>query len=191
MTDKDRERRRIKRLAKQKKKRATASRPGTDGPMARIDVAKGREWPTGECYVSDGWDEPGAELELVFSRARPQDGISVMAVFEIDRRGPGIVACRSLGGMRQEQVVGECGRLSERSGRQMVACAPALVAALVDDARKHGSRPDPAGLKDAVGLLAGITPMELPTPFGPETPAETAPTGEGWLGGLRKRLFGG
>jgi hypothetical protein len=191
MQDKDREKRRTRRLEKQKKKRSTVSRPGAGGPTVQFDVAKGRSWDTGECYVSEDWDEPGSKVDLVFSRSRP-DGTSVAAVFELDRSGPGLVACRSVGGLRREHVVGECARISDRTGRSMVGCAPALVVALVKDARAHGTRADPPGLKDAYGLLDGIAPLELTVPFGPAETEPATPKAEGgWLQGLRKRLFGG
>lgn len=189
MQDKDRERRRTKRLEQKKKKRATVSRPAAGSPGAGFDVSKGRSWETGECYVSEGSDEPGARVELVFSRSRP-DGISVASTFELDRSGPGLISARSVGGLRREQVVGECARLSERTGRSMMGCAPGLVVALVNDARTLGTNPDPAGLKDALGLLDGVSPLELPVPFGPDTAAPAAPPKEGWVGGLRRRLFG-
>lgn len=191
MQDKDRERRRTRRLEKQKKKRSTVSRPAAGGPTVAFDVAKGRTWDTGECYVTQDWDEPGAKIELVFSRSRP-DGSSVVATFEIDRSGPGLVAARSFGGLRQDQVVGECARLSERTGRTMVGCAPALIVALVKDARAHGTHADPPGLKDAWGLLDGIDPLDLDVPFGPASATTEAPPAEGgWLQGIRRRLFGG
>ena len=189
MQDKDRERRRAQRLQKQKKKRATVSRPAAGGPASAIDATKARTWDTGECYVSEDWDEPGATVELVFSRVRA--GQAAVATFEIDRSGPGLLACRSVG-LRADQVVGECARLSERTGRSMVGCAPALVVALVKDARANGSRGDPSGLKDAWGLLDGVAALELSVPFGPaasET-AEAPPPAAGWLQGLRRRLFG-
>ena len=189
MQDKDRERRRTKRLEKQKKKRSTVSRPAAGSPGASFDAAKGRSWEPGECYVSEGADEPGARVELVFSRSRP-DGVSVVSTFELDRSGPGLLAARSAGGVRQDQIVGECARISERTGRSMVGCSPALVAAYVNDARAHGTNPDPPGLKDALGLLEGIAPAVLQVPFGPEADAPLPPDREGWIGGLKRRLFG-
>lgn len=188
MQDKHREQRRAKRAEKSRKKRANASRPGVGGPVgAGFDPAKGRTWPTGDCYVSEDWEEPGAKVDLVFSRAR--DGSAVIAAFELDRSGPGLVASRAVGA-RQESVTGECARLSERSGKSMIGCAPGLVAALVADAREHGTGSAMVN-RDALALLEGVPPLELPTPFGPAvTPVADAPT-EGLLSGLRKRLFGG
>src|SRR5687768_3146224 len=107
MSDRDREKRRARRLEKQKKKRATSSRAGKDGPKGTADTARGRSWPTGECFVSDGWDEPGARVHALLTRTSA-DGASVVAVFGIDRGGPGLVATRARGGLTREQVSGEC-----------------------------------------------------------------------------------
>jgi hypothetical protein len=125
----------------------------------------------------------------VFSRSRP-DGISVGSTFEIDRSGPGIVACRSVGGLRREQVVGECARLSERTGRSMVGCEPGVVVGFVSDARAHGTSPAPAGLLAALALLDELSPVEPVVPFGPAVPEAASEPDTGWLGGLRRRLFG-
>jgi hypothetical protein len=190
MDDKHRKQRQAKRAESKRKKRADASRPGVGGPAtASSSASKGRTWPTGECYVSEGWEEPGARIELVFSRSRA-DGGTVMAAFELDRSGPGIVSARAAGGLRREHVAGECGAMSERTGRAMIGCSPGLIAALVADARHHGSL-DPGGA-EAIGLLEGVPRAELPVPFGPAIHSEgpEPPRGEGWLGGLRKRLFG-
>jgi hypothetical protein len=191
MQDKDRERRRHKKLEKRRKDRAGASRPAESGPVAAFDPARGRSWPTGECYVSLDWDEPGVSLvDLVFSRAR-EDGTSVVATFSLDRSGPGLVAARATGGVRQSQVAGESARLSEKSGRAMVACAPSLVAALVEEAQQKGSAPEPAGAARAVALLEGVPRAEIAVPFGPVVEEPAPPPKPGLLAGLRRRLFGG
>lgn len=178
MQDKDRERRRQRRLEKTRKKRANVSRPGIGGPTQGMDPAKGKSWPTGESFASLGWDEPGAKLDLVFSRSRP-DGTTVLAHFEVDRSGPGLVSARAVGGLRQEHVAGECGRISERSGRAMVAVAPGLVAALVDEAEEAGDNEPPSGFAAAAELLEGVPRVAVGVPFG--APADAAPAPEGWL----------
>lgn len=191
MSDRDRERRRTRRLEKQKKKRAGASRAGKDGPHGAADTARGRSWPTGECFVSEGWDEPGARIHAVLSRVG-DDGSAVVATFELDRSGPGLVATRARGGLSREHVPGECARLSEQAGGvALVEAAPGLVAALVHDARRHGANAAPPGADDALALLDGIEPMALDVPFGaPEPEPPPQPDRAGWLAGLRKRLFG-
>jgi hypothetical protein len=188
MQDKQREQRRQKRKQKQKQRRSDASRPGLGGPTARFEPSKGRGWDPGECYVTLDWDEPGAKVDLVLSRAKP-DGVSVAAVFAIDRSGPGLVSAKAIGGLRQEHVAGESGRISERTGQAMVGCSPALVAALVDDARAHGANAEPPGFAEAYDLLDGLPRQELDVPFGPGE-AEPEPAKDGLLSGLRKRLFG-
>jgi hypothetical protein len=192
MQDKQREQRRQKRLEKRKKQRQNVSRPGVGGPAQGIDPLKGKTWPVGECYVSENSDEPGATVEVVLSRTR-EDGTSVLAVFELDRSGPGLVSAKALGGLRSEHITGECARLSERTGRAMIGCSGGLAASLVQDAREHGTNSDPSGASAALQLLQDIPRIELPTAFGPaETPPVPA-AGEsqpGFWAGLRKRLIG-
>ena len=190
MQDKHRKQRQAKRAQRNKRKRANASRPGVGGPIARVSaggsVAKGRTWPVGECYVSEGYDEPGASVDLVFSRSRPE-GSAVIATFAIDRSGAGLRSARAIGGVRKEHVAGECGNLSERSGRAMVGCAPGLVAALVDDAIANGEGGEDAAA-DALSLLEGVERLELPVPFGPEQAEEDdGAKGKGWFGWLGGR----
>ncbi|MEQ1571504.1 MAG: hypothetical protein ABMA64_38105 [Myxococcota bacterium] len=188
MQDKQREQRRHKRMQKVKGKRAGASRPAAGGPTTRIDPDKGREWPPGECYVTLEWDEPGAVVDLVFSRARA-DGVSVAALFSVDRSGPGLLSASAIGGLRQEHVTGESGRISERTGRAMVGCAPGLVAALIDDAKVNGTNAEPARFTEAYALLDGIPRLELhDAPFGPAV--APPPPEPGLLESLKKRLFG-
>lgn len=191
MQDKQREQRRHKRLEKRKKQRGDLSRPGLGGPTASFDPTKGKTWPVSECYASENADEPAATIELVLARSR-EDGISVVSIFEIDRSGPGIVAVRAAGGLKREQIAGECARLSERTGRAMIGCSGALVAALVDDARKHGRAPPPAALERALVLLEDLPRTELPCPFGPGSAGapQEAPPSQGFWAGLRKRLVG-
>jgi hypothetical protein len=189
MQDKQREQRRLKRLQKQKKKREDASRPGLGGPTQKVDPAKGVGWDLGECWATLEWDEPGATVDLILTRAR-EDGVSVAAFFTIDRAGPGLVAAKATGGLRQEHVAGEAARISERTGRQMVATGPGLVAALVDDARERGSNPEPAGFPEAFALLSGVVRSRLDVPFGPPSTEPESADRAGLLGSLRKRLFG-
>ena len=190
MTDRDREKRRAKRLQKQKKKRANASRPGRDAPVAASDPLRGRSWPTGESWLSDGWDTPGARVYAVLSRSNA-DGATVVAVFELDRSGPGLVAASARGGLRREHVSGECARISEATGLAMIEAAPGLVAGLVEDARLSGIADDPPGAGPALALLEGLDPIDPGVPFGPEGEASTeAPERTGWFAGIRRRLFG-
>lgn len=189
MSDRDREKRRAKRLEKQRKKRAKASRAGMDGPAGSASPVRGRGWPTGECWVSEGHDAPGARVQALFSRTNT-DGATVLAAFEIDRGGRGIVAARAKGGLRREHVGSECARWSEETGVTMLEAAPGLVAALVDDARLHGDHDDPPDSEEAFALLAGVERMALDLPFGPEAAPESPAERPGWFAGIRRRLFG-
>lgn len=189
MQDKDRERRRQRRLEKTKKKRANVSRPGLGGPVQAQDASKGKAWPVGDCWASIGWEEDGATVDLVFSRVKA-DGTAVIAVFEVDRSGPGLVSARARGGLRREHVAGECGRISERTGRAMVEVGPGLIAAMVDEAAEEGTNPLPPGYADAAELLEGVPRAHVGTPFG-SGDAPEAPKPEGLFGRLVRTITGG
>lgn len=191
MTDKKAQQRRGRRLEKQKKKRADASRParGTAPSAVAADPRPARDWPLGECWLSDGWDEPGARVHAVLSRTHA-DGRTAVAVFELDRSGPGLVSARARGGLRPEHVAGESSRLSQEFGVTMLETSPALVASLVADARVAGAADDPPGSSDALALLAGVATEPVQPAFGPAEAAETKAPREGLLARLSRRLFG-
>lgn len=190
----DRQKRRAKKLARQKKKRARASRPGGDvGPvLQRTDGSEGRTWSVGECFVSEDWHEQGARVHAVVSREK--GGRAVAAFFEIDLAERGVIDVRTLGGLTPDHVRGECGRISEETGDALVTCAPALVAHIVHAARAFGAErghAQPSGLPGALALLGGIDPED--TPFEVELgrpDSDDDDAGDGWFSSLKKRWLG-
>lgn len=186
MGDREREIRRAKKLAKQKKRRADVSRPARSATDVARDPSRGRAWPVGECWVTQGWDVPAAKVTVLVSRV-DAGGSAVVAVFSLDRSGPGVVGVETLGGLRDVHVQGHVGRLSEASGEAMMEVAPGLAAELVRDAALNGTGELPEGWDDASAMLAGIASIDLGVPFGPEL--EEAPK-PGLLGRVRS-WFGG
>ncbi len=179
----DQHRRRQKRLAKQKKKRENASRPGRDRasvPRAP-STSQGATWPVGECYLSTDWGTPGATVHAVFVRSH-QDGRSVAAFVELDRSGPGVTAARVIGLPSPDHVLGECGRISEASDVGFQGAPPSLVAGFLLDAAEHGASA-PRGFSEVEALLQGIVPDEVDPPFGPPPEAQQSPS-------LLSRVFG-
>jgi hypothetical protein len=136
--------------------------------------------------VSQVWDEPGAKVDAVFSRAHA-NGAAVVATFTLDRSGPGLVRAEVFGGQRAEQVTAHAGRLGEASGSALVETTAALVAALVRDAVANGANGTPKGADDALDLLAGVEPATLEVPFGPPPPKPERGGLVGWV----SRWFGG
>ncbi len=108
MAKKDRDQRRTKRLAKQRKKRANASRPALDGQRTGDgpSLKTGLGWPPGDCFASEGYDLPGAQVTLVFTRSHA-DGRTVATIVEIDRRGTGVTEARVLTTPRADAVLAE------------------------------------------------------------------------------------
>lgn len=168
MASKDRQQRRAKRLARQKRKRAHVSRPGRDagGTVAAPNLKTALGWPVGDCYLSEGWDEPGAHLHAVFARSHA-DGRSVAAFVEIDRTGPGIVDAHIATFGSAEAVLSECIRISEAEGELAFRGAPpGVVAGAIVDARTHGSE-SPDSWERVESLLHDVEPAEMDAPFGP------------------------
>ncbi|MCB9684261.1 MAG: hypothetical protein H6738_00060 [Alphaproteobacteria bacterium] len=167
MGDRDRDQRRAKKLAKQKKRRANASRPARSPADVARDPSQGQHWPVGECWVSQDWDQPGARLAVILSRVS-EGGAAVVAAFTLDRSGPGVVTAEAIGGLRSVHVQGQAARLSEQLGSPMMEVAPGLAAELVRDAALNGEGELPDGWEEASALLSGIGAIDIGVPFGPE-----------------------
>ena len=188
VSDHDREKRRSKRLQKQKKKRANASRParvvgGKSGPGH--SVAIGAEWPPGDCFANLNWDEPGTVVHLVVSRTH-EDGRAVLGWFTIDRSGLGLVDAGVRGGLRAEHVAGHVGRTSEETSMEFVQISPAIAASLVHDALEHGTAPATASSSEARRLLKDLPLVDLGVPFGAAVPEPSPPPTDGWISGIRR-----
>ncbi len=186
MADKDRQQRRAKKLARQKKCRAQVARPARDSPgagSAAPSFKEGLDWPPGDCFLTTGWDEPGAVAHAVFVRSH-DDGRSVAAFVTIDRSGPGVREARLATLPSEGAVLAECGRISETEGELgFHGAPPSLVAGLLRDAAEHGEAPLPEAWSRVRALMAGVSADALDVPFGQGPPsAERAPS-------MLERLF--
>ena len=182
MADK-REQRRAKRLEKKKKKRSNVSRPARDGGSASTPSFKAAlGWPPGDCFLTAGWDDPGASLHAVFARSH-DDGRTVAAFVEIDRSGPGVVSSRVVTVPTSEMVLGECMRMSEASGELAFQGAPpSVVAGVLRDAALNGENDPDESFSRVESLIDDVDADRLDTPFGPDTAPKRKP-------GLLDRLF--
>ncbi|MEN0065638.1 MAG: hypothetical protein AAGA48_26085 [Myxococcota bacterium] len=180
------EQRRTKRLAKQKKRRANASRPSKDpGSMVAApppSTSGASQWPLGDCLVSERYDQPSAELTAVVTRVHP-DGRAMAAFVELDRATEGIRSIKLQGFPSLDNVYGECANRSERSDQAIIGAPSGIVAGLIVDAYENGSNRRPAGWDKLEQLLHDIEPLEARPAFG-EPPVDK-PKG----GGLLDRLF--
>lgn len=184
MASKDRQQRRTKRLARQRKKRANASRPARFGPTTGSlpNLKSAVSWPPGDCYVSDGWDAPGAHSHMVFVRSH-QDGRSVAAFVEIDRSGPGVLSARVDSFPTTDSVLAECIRISEASDELAFRGAPpGMVAGAIADAQAHGEAELPQAWPKVEALLGDVEPAEMDVAFGPAPDVKQT-------SGLLDRLF--
>lgn len=186
MNDHEREKRRAKRMQKQKQKREDRSRPGRGPGDVAKDPARAKGWPAGPCWVSQSWDEPGAKVAVVISRAN-EAGMAAAATFLVDRSGPGLVEATVRAGLRTEHVTSLAGELGERAGEALIETTAGLAVALVRDAVASGAAGTPKGAEDALELLAGLEASPLDVPFGPPPP----PKPRGGLFGTLSRWFGG
>lgn len=189
------ERRRSKKLEKQRKKREDAQRSrgsrkpvGTRGTVA-LDEAV--DWPVSECWIGEPWHETGARVHAVFTR-RHDDGRVAIAAFEVDLADQGVIEARATAGVSEGAVQGEVARRSEEHA--MVEASPSLVVTLVDAARRHGSsrgHAQPADLDRVTILFGDIEADDARHGIrcgSPDAPEEAPPARPGILATLKRRL---
>ena len=184
MADKDQQQRRAKRLAKQRKKRSTSSRPGRDGGSARAPSFKAAlGWPVGECYLSSDWDKPGAVVHAAFARSH-SDGRTVAAFVHIDRSGPGVLSARVTSLPTAQSVIAECIQIAgDDDDLAFAGAPPSVVAGLLLDAAENGANTPPDAWSRVRTLLEDVEPDSMDVAFG------EAPAGEAPPSGLLDRLF--
>jgi hypothetical protein len=190
-----RSKRRQKRLAKQKKKRATRSRAGRDQPQGAPDgratlSSDAAGWPLGPAWLSDEWYERGAEAEVVFTRvadpSRPDsEAAALIAEVQLADEGLRSVVMRAV--QRAEHLPGEAARLSEKSGRTMVEVSPAQAVAVLRAAQQLGGELPAA----AESFVASVDPADAPLDvLVGEPDAPPPPKAEGWFSRLVGKIVG-
>ena len=191
MSDRERDKRRQKKLARDKEKRRGNSRPGRDSggrsAPAPPDPRRGFGWPVGPCWASQGWEERGATALVVFTRAA--DDAAVTGTFAVDLAGAGLQSVELLS-VPANQVLGLAAMRSERSGFTLVEVEPSQAAAIILAAAALGG--DASAATTARALIGDIDPRGAPLEVltGPAEGPPPPPT-EGWLSRWVNRLVKG
>ena len=175
-----REKDRLKRSRAKKQRRGV----GATGSGMRAAAA----WPLGDCWVSEGYDQPGAEVLVAFSRMHGT-GRGSVAFFSLDLAEQGVVAVDTFSKVTPMQVMGEMG---QRAGeeRQVIQADPALVVKLVYEARTLGA--EPGGVAEAMRLFGDVRPEDCDEEFvvGLPDTDEVEMKEPGMFGRLNRWLFG-
>jgi len=160
--------------------------------MAADKMEQARRWPMWDCWVSQGWEQQGAQVHCCFAR-RHDDGRIAAAFFELDLAEKGVLAVAARSPVTAAEVHAELGR---RSGEDtaLMSCEPTLVVKLVDSARDFGEKQgidQPSGLKRARRLFGSVSGRKSPHEIlvgRPDQEAPARPPKEGWFSGLKRRL---
>lgn len=183
------DKRRQKKLARQKKRRDGRSRAARDQPAGtprQVAPSQAAHWPPGPCYLSDAWYDRGATVDVIVSRVHGE-GDAIAVVAEVDLASEGVRSASVRQGLRGEHLPGEAARTSETTGRAMIEVTPAqAVAVLRAAADLGGELPEPVRV-----LLDGIDPDDAPLEVLVGAPdAPDAPKPEGWFSRLVGKLVG-
>jgi hypothetical protein len=192
MSNKDREKRRQKKLEKQRLKRKGMGRPGRDlrtPGRSGGDATVGLAWPPGPCWLSDGWHERGATVHAVLTRVQ-DDGRAIAGVFTVDLQREGATAAQLLGGLSSDQLPGVAARVSEdHEGIAMVEVSPAQAAALL--VAGISLRPTGAEADLCRSMVGELDPADAPLDVLTGKPdAAPPPKKEGWFSKLVDKLVG-
>ncbi len=192
MAKSDHDKRRQKRLQKQRLKRKGKGRAGRDQRTpgrASGDPRQGLVWPPGPCWLSDGWHERGVTVHVVLSRVH-EDGRAIAGVCTVELHSAGTTDAKLVGGLSGDQLHGLAARVSEdHDGVAMVEVSPAQAAAvLVAGVSLAPEGPLAKLCRDLVGDLdPADAPLDVWTGK-PEPPAAKPP--DGWFSRLVEKLVG-
>jgi hypothetical protein len=192
MSNQDREKRRQKKLQKQRLKRKGKSRPGRDQTTpgrAGGDPKTGLGWPAGPCWLSDGWHERGATVQVVMTRVH-ESGRAIAGLCTVDLRSEGTTEAKLVGGLSADQLAGVAARVSEDHEQVvMLEVSPAQAAAVL----VAGVSLSPDGKEAALcrDLIGDLDPADAPLDVltgKPDAPPPEQP--EGWFSRLVEKLVG-
>lgn len=192
MAKNDREKRRQKKLQKQKLKRKGKSRPGRDQRTqgrSGGDPRTGLGWPPGPCWLSDGWHERGASVQVVLTRVH-DDGRAIAGMVTVDLSGAGASDGKLVGALTADQLPSVAVRMSEDHGdASMLEVSPAQAAAVLVAAVSLNPEGKDAKLcRDLIGDLdPADTPLDVLTGK-PEAPAPKQQ--DGWFSRLVEKIVG-
>jgi hypothetical protein len=184
--------RRARRLEKQKKKRSEASEARarrTARQQATQDPTQAGRWPIGECYLTEGWHEDGAQVSAVFIR-QSESGARAVALFDCDLAARGVLRAEARLAQDERELNTLLAMRSEQ--RALLSLEPELVVKLVLTAAAYGAAngsPPPETYKAAIALFGDVDPEACPItiPVGPASAPSPAPTP---APGLIRGLFG-
>ena len=171
-----REKKRLKDQVRQTEARERRRASRVKDPSALADL------PLGECYASENWHEPGAQVWAAISRRHPNDQVSA-ALYRVDLAAGTLLTARVLSDVTPSQLEGELGRVAG-ADLAVLACEPSLVAALVYAVVPGAADDD----RPALRLLGDLDPDECPHDIvvgAPPPPETAAPKGPGLLARLQ------
>jgi hypothetical protein len=149
MSSKQAERKKQKRAAK-----AKAAKKASAGGLREM-LVKAARWPVSSAYVTTGWREAGSAGLLLF-REHPEDGRVMTAAFYVD------LWCMGVKSAHAQPVEDADTMLAQLGGRATCdACAPELVAAIVEAGRAYAADlglPQDRDLPVVMELLRGLDP---------------------------------
>lgn len=184
MADKRTQRAQEKR-AKDKKKR-TKAREVRSVTHAKVGTGLGSavKLPVGECWVSDNWDQQGAQVAVAFSRMSGQ-GLGTVAFFECDLAERGVVEASTFTRVSADQVMGTAGQ--KGGERTMMVADPALAVKVVTTARGLG---EVAGVAEACQLFGDVRAEDCRDDVLTGPSQAKQPPRDGGIFGAIGRLFG-
>jgi len=192
MGKKDREKRQQKKKEKQRLKRKGKGRPGRDQRTqgrSGGDPRAGLGWPPGPCWLSDGWHERGATVQVVLTRVH-EDGRAIAGMVSVDLRSEGASGGKLVGGLSVDQLPSVAVRMSEDHDKvAMLEVSPAQAAAVLVAA--VSLNPEGKDAKLCRDLVGELDPADAPLDVLTGKPDAPPPKKEeGWFSRLVEKIVG-
>ncbi len=189
--------RRSKRRQKQKKSRTEAqqSRKARQR-VGKATPSRSASWPLGDCWISENWHEPGAEIHAIFSRVHA-DGTAAGVVLHADLSERGLISVDNHVGVPEGVITNKVVELADSA--TFIATDAAQVVRLVEDAlgvgRANGHTQPTKRLAEAREIFGDVDADDAPYDFAlPEDVSDEEtdeiPSSKGFTHRL-KQLFGG
>jgi ribosomal protein L35AE/L33A len=194
-TRKDRQRDKTRKRQKKNRDKARAARKAR-ALQGKPTVARAKNWPLTEAWISEGWHEAGATVHAAVFRVHGTSGNAAAVYLEADLDIGTLEVHVEVGvpeGVAKNRLVEQAETLT------YLETEPSQVARLLADMRALADREGhdlPHETADAIALLHDADPEDAPYDFAlPEDlsdePTDEVPVRSGGLVGTLKRLFGG
>ncbi|TNE84680.1 MAG: hypothetical protein EP330_28840 [Deltaproteobacteria bacterium] len=184
MADKRTQRAQKKREKDKKKREVARQSRGPATQKAGKGLGSSAQLPVGECWVSDNWDQRGAQVAVAFSRMNAQ-GLGAVAFFECDLAEHGITEVSTFTRVTPGQVMGTAGQ--NGGERTMMEADPALAVKIAHTARGLG---EVDGVSEAFVLFGDVRPEDCADEILTGPPEPKRPPKDGGIFGAIGRLFG-